>query len=84
MEKIFDAYAKREDVEKYAHLASFEEIEQNDFNLNIPRYVDSSEPEEEIQLNDVFSELKKIHSEEEQLTMEINKALHELGLSMQL
>lgn len=84
LEKIFDAYAKREDVEKYAHLASFEEIEQNDFNLNIPRYVDSSEPEEEIQLDDVFSELNKIRSEEEQLTMKINKALHELGLSMQL
>ena len=84
LEKIFDVYAKRKDVEKYAHLASFEEIAQNDFNLNIPRYVDSSEPEEEIQLEDVFSELKKICTEEEQLTKEINKALKELGLSMQL
>ena len=40
-EKIVETYQKRKDVDKYAHVASIEEIEENDFNLNIPRYVDT-------------------------------------------
>ena len=48
IKKILAAYKKRKDADKYAHLASFEEISANDFNLNIPRYVDTFEEEEEI------------------------------------
>ena len=44
--RIFDAYKAREDVPGFAHLASFEEIEANGYNMNIPRYVDSSDPAE--------------------------------------
>lgn len=47
----------RKDVDKFAHVASFEEIQENDFNLNIPRYVDTSEPEPEIDLGEVNREL---------------------------
>lgn len=39
--KILETYQKRENIEKFAHLASFEEIVENDYNLNIPRYVDT-------------------------------------------
>ena len=48
IDKIVSTFFDRKDVEKYAHLASFEEIKKNDFNLNIARYVDTSEEEEEI------------------------------------
>ncbi|WP_246556174.1 type I restriction-modification system subunit M [Desulfonema magnum] len=57
IQKIFDAYAAFETVEKYAYRATNTEIEENDFNLNIPRYVDTFEEEEEI---DVGAEQKKI------------------------
>lgn len=55
IEKIISTYRERKDVPKYAHLASIEEIRQNDYNLNIPRYVDTSEEpeeEEEIDINE--------------------------------
>ena len=48
--KILETYKKREDVERYAHVATMEEIEENDFNLNIPRYVDTFVPEPPVDL----------------------------------
>src|SRR5699024_6411438 len=50
IEKIVETYKSRTEVEKYAHLASFEEIKENDFNLNIPRYVDTYEEPEPIDI----------------------------------
>lgn len=63
IQKILDAYQKRENIEKYAHLASFAEIVENDFNLNIPRYVDTFEEEEPIDMASVGASLKKIRKE---------------------
>ena len=63
LEKITAAYEKREDVEKYAHLATFEEIAENDFNLNIPRYVDTFEEEEEIDIDAVGREIDQLEKE---------------------
>ena len=54
IEKIFKTYRDRKDVEKYAHLSTFDEIEKNGFNLNIPRYVDTSEEEKEVDLQETF------------------------------
>ena len=51
IKRIFDAYKARADIEGFAHLASLEEIEANGFNLNIPRYVDSSEPVEPVDIH---------------------------------
>ena len=48
IDKIVETYEHRVDVDKYAHVATMQEIEENGFNLNIPRYVDTFEPEEEI------------------------------------
>lgn len=62
-------------------MATFEEIESNDFNLNIPRYVDSTPREEEIDINAVFDDLEKIDKELEVLTKELNKEFKELGIS---
>lgn len=60
IEKILDTYEKREDVDKYAHLATFDEIKDNDFNLNIPRYVDTFEPEPEVDFTQVSNDLHDI------------------------
>ena len=71
IDKIIDTYQKREDVDKYAHVASFDEIKENDFNLNIPRYVDTFEPEAPVDINQVANEMaetdKKIQDSEREL-----------------
>lgn len=57
--KIINTYKERKDVDKYAHIAPMSEIEENDFNLNIPRYVDTFEPEPEIDLGEVTKEIQE-------------------------
>lgn len=57
IQKILTAYNQREDVEKYAHVASYDEIKENDFNLNIPRYVDTFEEEPEIDLKELNADM---------------------------
>ena len=84
IEKLFNAYKDRKDIEKYAHLATFDEIASNDFNLNIPRYVDSFEEEEQINIDDCFKELIEIDKERDALNSELNKYFKELGISFQL
>ena len=80
IEKIFKAVTERKDVEKFAHLATKEEIAGNDYNLNIPRYVDTSEEEEEIDFNEVRNELKKCDEEIKDVLEKINADLKLLGL----
>ncbi|WP_273946281.1 type I restriction-modification system subunit M, partial [Leuconostoc mesenteroides] len=63
IEKIVKAYKQREDTDKYSYVASFEEIKENDFNLNIPRYVDTFEEEEPVDLVQVSDEIAKIENE---------------------
>lgn len=60
---IIDLYNRRETVEKESYLASFEDIEKNGFNLNIPRYVDNFEEEEEIDLKVLLADMKQIDEE---------------------
>ena len=76
--EVMELYSKRETVEKESFLASFEEIEKNDFNLNIPRYVDNFEKEEEIDLNDLLSEMKKTDDELEKTQGEFLTLLRDL------
>ena len=80
IEKIVRTYEKREEIEKYSHVATLEEIKENDYNLNIPRYVDTFEEEEEIDIDEVHANLKKLDEEIKETTVEINKYLRELGL----
>ena len=63
LDKIAAAVTAREEVEKYAHLATFDEIKENDFNLNIPRYVDTFEEEVEIDVMAVQAEISTLESE---------------------
>ena len=60
IERIVTTYKNREEVEKYCHIATLEEIAENDYNLNIPRYVDTFEAEESIDIAEVSSNLQKI------------------------
>lgn len=78
IDSVMDLYNKRETVEKESYLASFEDIEKNDFNLNIPRYVDNFEKEEEINLNDLLDSMKKTDDELEQVTSEFVSLLKDL------
>ena len=78
IDKIVDAYIHRKDIEKYAHLASFEEIIENDYNLNIPRYVDTFEEEEVIPLNEIGKDLINIDKELEEANNELKEMMSEL------
>ena len=80
IDKIVETYVKREDVEKYAHVATMEEIAENGFNLNIPRYVDTFEKEEEIDLNAVSAEIKQLQTEIKNINSELKPYFDELGL----
>jgi len=63
IEKILAAVKDRKDADKYAHVATFEEIKGNDFNLNIPRYVDTFEEEKEIDIDAVQKEIDVLEKE---------------------
>lgn len=80
IEKIISTYRERKEVPKYAHLASIEEIRQNDYNLNIPRYVDTTEEEEEIDINEVRALLAQDKKEIEELEAQIEEQFKLLGI----
>ena len=75
IQKILATYRKRKSEDKYAHLARLEEIAENDFNLNIPRYVDTFEEEEEIDIDVVQQEITKLEEELVQVRGEMDKLL---------
>lgn len=78
--KIFDTYKNRKEIEKYSHNASLDEIKENDFNLNIARYVDTFEDEEIIDINLVAKELKKLVSEQPNVESRLAKLCEEIGV----
>lgn len=80
IKKIVDAYTNREDVEKFAHVADMAEIEANDWNLNIPRYVDTYEEEEPVDLEAVRDDIKRIEGEKKTAVDKAESMLRELGL----
>lgn len=80
IQKIVDTYRNRTEIEKYSHLASLQEIEENDYNLNIPRYVDTFEEEEPIDIKAVMAEIKELEAKRSELDKEIEVYLRELGI----
>lgn len=80
IDKIYDTYAARQDVDKFAHVASIEEIEENDFNLNITRYVDTFVEEAEIDISANLAELEKLNPELEKLEAQMKDYLNQLGI----
>ena len=80
IEKIIATYRDRKEVEKYSHVAKLEEVAANDYNLNIPRYVDTFEEEEPIDIHAVMREIKELEAKRAGLDKEIEGYLKELGL----
>ena len=80
IQKIIETYRNRTEIEKYSHCATLKEIEENDYNLNIPRYVDTFEEEEEIDIKAVMAEIKDLESKRTELDAQIEVYLKELGI----
>ena len=78
LHKIVQTYQKRKSVDKYSYLATFAEIKENDFNLNIPRYVDTFEEEEEIDIDAVEEEIKQLEKELVQVRGKMQTMLKEV------
>ena len=79
IEKIVKTYKARETVDKYAYKAKKKEIVENDYNLNIPRYVDTFEEEVEIDINAVQKEINQLEKELSQVQDQMKGYLQELG-----
>ena len=77
--KIIATYRARESVDKYAYLATLQEVKDNDYNLNIPRYVDPFEEEAEIDLVAVRAEREQLKTQLAELEVQMAKYLEELG-----
>ena len=80
IQKIVDTYIHRVDVERYSYVASMEEIIENGYNLNIPRYVDTTEEEEEIDIAQVKAELADITAKKQAAIEKVNSTMKLLGL----
>ena len=80
IQKIIETYRTRAEIEKYSHCATLKEIEENDYNLNIPRYVDTFEEEEPIDIKAVMAEIKELESKRTELDAQIEVYLKELGI----
>ena len=82
IKKIVSAFEKYQDVDKYCHVADLSELEENEFNLNVPRYVDISEPEEPIDIQEAYDEVKELESKQEELEGKVKADLKELGIKL--
>ena len=80
IEKIVDTYKKRSEIEKYSHVATFDEIVENDFNLNIPRYVDTFTEETPVDIPATRKRIAELTAGLTKTTAEMEKYLKELGL----
>ena len=79
IEKIVNAYDNYKDIEKYARVVGFKELEENEFNLNVRRYVDSSEEEEIIDVKEVWQEIGVLEKERGVIDKEVNRFLKKLN-----
>ena len=80
IDRIVNAYEKRTEIEKFSHVATIDEIMENDFNCNIPRYVDTFEEEEQIDIQAVSAELAEIVKKKQAAVDKVNATLKLLGL----
>lgn len=79
IKKVITTYQARANVDKHVYLATLEEIKENNYNLNIPRYVDTFEEEVEIDLVAVRKEREQLKSQIADLEVVMAKYLEELG-----
>jgi type I restriction enzyme M protein len=79
IKKVIDAYDGLEDVDKFMRIVDMDEIQENDYNLNIARYIDTSEPEEIVDIKAVLDEITELEAKERAIDEELNGYLKELG-----
>ena len=80
IKKIVTTYKNRSEIEKYSHLASLSEIKENDYNLNIPRYVDTFEEEELVDIEATKAEISRLEADLKSVQSKMSEYLAELGL----
>ena len=80
VDAIVQAYQERKEQDKFAHVATLEEIKENEYNLNIPRYVDTFEEEAPIDLQQVQSNIARLKTEIAEAEKQMDTYLKELGL----
>ncbi|WP_028307690.1 type I restriction-modification system subunit M [Desulfitibacter alkalitolerans] len=80
IQRIVDVYDRYETVDKFSYVAAIDEIKENDYNLNIPRYVDTFEEEEQVDMDEIKENIKNIKAELEEVEAQMAKYLEELGL----
>jgi type I restriction enzyme M protein len=80
VEKIIETYRLRKEEEKYSHLATLQEISENDFNLNIPRYVNTFEEEDQIDINEVAKKLRELDKSTEEIDKKLADFCKELNI----
>lgn len=82
IERIYDTYVKRSEIDKFSHVASMDEIIQNDYNCNIPRYVDSFEKEDPVDIDEQTRVIKKCTDDASTIEHELESYFKELGLEV--
>lgn len=80
IDEIMDVYQNFDTVDKYSYVATLDEIKENDYNLNIPRYVDTFEEEDPVDMEEVGQNIKDIQTELKEVEGKMAKYLEELGL----
>lgn len=79
IQKITDTYLNFKTIDKYSYVATPEEVKENEYNLNIPRYVDTFEEEEEVDIPAVQKEIEQLEGELTQVRLKMDEYLKELG-----
>ena len=79
IDKIVEAYTAFEDVERFAHVADLEEMRANDFNLNISRYVDTTEPVEVMSVEEALAQLQDAERRRDEAVAKMDELLAEMG-----
>ena len=79
-DKIFNTFNERKEIERFSRLVPISEIAENDYNLNITRYVDTFEPEPEIDIKATLKEIAELKPKLTELEEKMNKYLKELGI----
>lgn len=80
IDKLVKVYRERKEIDKYAHIATLEEVRQNDYILNISRYIDMFEVEELIDIEKTKFQIRQIEDEVKQVKLKMEMYLEELGL----
>ena len=80
IDKIVSTYRERTAEDKYSYVATLDEVQENDYNLNIPRYVDTFEEEEPVDLEAVANELQELEKEMQDVDSEIADYCKQLGI----